>query len=41
VRRRALLTMHGKGLAKSLRQRSIVGAAALRVQEQVAAETAG
>lgn len=40
VRRRALLTMHGKGLVKSLRQRSIVGAAALRVQEDVAAESA-
>lgn len=40
VRRRALLTMHGKGLAKSLKQRSVVGAAALKVQEQVAAETA-
>lgn len=40
VRKRALLTMQGKGLAKSLRQRSVVGAAALRVQEQVEAETA-
>jgi len=40
VRRRALLTMHGKGLAKSLKQRSIVGAAALRVQEQVEAQSA-
>lgn len=39
VRRRALQTLHGKGLAKSLRQRSVVGSAALRVQEQVAAES--
>jgi hypothetical protein len=37
VRRGALLMMHGNGLIKRLRQRSIVGTAAERVQEQVAA----
>lgn len=36
VRRGALLTMHRERLAKSLKQRSIVGSAAARVQEQVA-----
>jgi hypothetical protein len=40
VRRSALLMMHHERLAKSLLQRSIVGSAATRVQEQVAAATA-
>lgn len=37
VRRGALLNMHGERLAKTLKERSIVGSAAARVQEQVAA----
>ena len=37
VRRAALLTLHSKALLKTLKQRSIVAAAATRVQEQVAA----
>lgn len=37
VRRGALLNMHGERLAKTLKERSIVGSAASRVQEQVAA----
>lgn len=41
VRRSALITLHAKGLLKTLKQRSIVGAAATRVQEQVAIATAG
>jgi hypothetical protein len=40
VRRAALLLMHGHGLAKTLRVRSIVGSAAHRVQQDVAAESA-
>jgi hypothetical protein len=40
VRRRALRLMHGHGLAKTLRMRSLVGLAAERVQQDVAAETA-
>ncbi len=36
VRRGALLTMHAARLAKTLKQRSIVGSAAARVQEQMA-----
>ena len=40
VRRGALLMMQGEQLAKTLRQRSIVGSAAARVQEQVAATAA-
>lgn len=36
VRRGALLLMHGQALFKSLKQRSIVGSAAAKVQEQVA-----
>jgi hypothetical protein len=40
VRSRALALMHGHGLAKTLRVRSIVGTAAQRVQQDVAAETA-
>ncbi len=40
VRRSALITLHGRGLLKNLRQRSIVAAAATRVQEQVALATA-
>ncbi len=38
VRARALSLMHGNGLAKTLKQRSIVGSAAVRVQEQVASD---
>jgi Protein of unknown function (DUF1631) len=37
VRRGALLNMHAERLAKTLKERSIVGSAAVRVQEQVAA----
>ena len=37
VRRGALLKMHASGLAKTLKMRSLVGSAAARVQEQVAA----
>jgi len=40
VRSRALAQMHGHGLVKTLRVRSIVGSAAERVQQDVAAETA-
>jgi hypothetical protein len=40
VRRGALLMMMSHGLVKALRQRSIVGTAAGRVQEQVAAQGA-
>jgi hypothetical protein len=40
VRSHALALMHDNGLAKTLRVRSIVGTAALRVQQDVAAETA-
>jgi hypothetical protein len=40
VRSRALVLMHGHGLAKTLRVRSIVGTAAQRVQQDVSAETA-
>lgn len=40
VRSRALALMHGHGLVKTLRVRSIVGNAAERVQQDVAAETA-
>jgi hypothetical protein len=36
VRRGALLNMHAERLAKTLKQRSIVGSAAARVQEQMA-----
>jgi len=39
VRRGALLLMHEQTLLKTLRQRSIVGSAAARVQEQMAATT--
>jgi len=35
VRRGALVLLHGQRLAKTLRQRSIVGSAALRVQEKM------
>jgi hypothetical protein len=41
VRRAALVTLHARGLLKTLKQRSIVAAAATRVQEQVAKATAG
>lgn len=41
VRRNALIRLHSQGLLKALKQRSIVGAAATRVQEQVAQATAG
>ena len=41
VRRGALLLMHEQALLKTLRQRSIVGSAAARVQEQMAAAAAG
>jgi hypothetical protein len=41
VRRTALITLHARGLLKSLKQRSIVAAAATRVQEQVAQVAAG
>ena len=34
---RALLNMYGERLAKTLKERSIVGTAAARVQDQVAA----
>ncbi|MDP2007383.1 MAG: DUF1631 family protein [Rubrivivax sp.] len=40
VRRGALLTMRGERLAKTLKERSIVGSAAARVQEQVATAAA-
>jgi hypothetical protein len=40
VRRGALLMMHGTRLAKRLKQRNIVGSAAARVQEQLAASSA-
>ncbi len=40
VRRRALALMHDHGLVKTLRVRSVVGSAAQRVQQDVAAETA-
>ncbi len=40
IRRGALLTMHSERLAKTLKQRSIVGSAAARVQEQMAAAAA-
>jgi hypothetical protein len=40
VRARALLRLHGHGLVKTLRVRSLVGGAAQRVQQDVAAETA-
>lgn len=40
VRSRALALMHGHGLVKTLRVRSIVGSAAERVQQDVAAESA-
>lgn len=41
VRRNALRLLHGHGLAKTLRVRSIVGAAALQVQQDVAGNPAG
>jgi hypothetical protein len=41
VRRAALITLHARGLLKTLRQRSIVGAAATHVQEQVTRTAAG
>ena len=41
IRRGALLMMHGAQLVKKLKQRSIVGSAAARVQEQLAAAAAG
>jgi hypothetical protein len=40
VRARALLRLHGHGLVKTLRVRSLVGSAAQRVQQDVAAESA-
>ncbi|MDO9093084.1 MAG: DUF1631 family protein [Rubrivivax sp.] len=40
VRSGALLMMHGNGLIKTLKQRSIVGSAAAKVQEQVGAANA-
>ena len=40
VRARALVMMRGNGLIKTLKQRSIVGSAAARVQEQVSAASA-
>lgn len=40
VRRGALLLMHEQALLKTLRQRSIVGSAAARVQEQMVADAA-
>ena len=40
VRRNALLMMHGAKLAKKLKQRNIVGAAAMRVHDQVSASSA-
>ena len=41
VRRAALITLHARGLLKTLKQRSIVAAAATRVQEQVAKASTG
>lgn len=38
IRRGALLMMHTGGLAKSLKMRSLIGSAAARVQEAIAAE---
>ncbi len=35
LRRGVLLTMHRHGLAKTLQMRSLVGTAAMRVQEQI------
>jgi hypothetical protein len=40
VRRSALLRLHGAALAKTLRMRSLLGRAAIRVQQQVAAMNA-
>ncbi len=40
VRDRALALLHGHGLVKTLRVRSLVGSAAQRVQDDVAAESA-
>lgn len=40
VRARALVMMHGNGLIKTLKQRSIVGSAAARVHEQVGSASA-
>jgi hypothetical protein len=40
VRRGALLMLQGNGLLKALQQRSVVGAAAARVQDRVAGEVA-
>jgi len=40
VRARALVLMHGNGLIKTLKQRSIVGSAAARVHEQVGSASA-
>ncbi len=40
IRRSALLNMHSERLAKTLKQRSIVGSAAARVQEQIVASGA-
>ena len=40
VRSGALVMMHGNGLAKTLKQRSIVGAAATKVQEQLRTKAA-
>ena len=40
VRAGALVMMHGNGLIKTLKQRSIVGSAVARVQEQVGSATA-
>jgi hypothetical protein len=37
VRSAALTLLHGNGMIKTLKQRSIVGSAAARVQEQVGA----
>lgn len=41
VRSGALLMMHGNGLMKTLKQRSIVGSAAAKVHEQMASASAG
>jgi len=40
IRRRALLMLHAAGLAKTLKMRSLVGSAAARVQQEIAANLA-
>ena len=40
IRRRGLVMLHGAGLAKTMRMRSLVGSAARRVQDRLAADSA-